>query len=225
MSAAMTTHATTFVPVPPPQPSSRKIVAVASVAMIARNVSQPMEMSQLNTPGSFWPTTPNGARLSTIVGADPRLPATATSPHATNETTTPTTATSAACTRDSPNPSTYVPYEMPNTDTLAANHGQNRSAGRAVRSDSSTISMPVTSMPALRTASSSLMRPPFSRSPAQRRTAAEDAPRTTPRPGPGPNRDQGRSSGPGAERPRLPSLLTLPPHRGDVPAVFPKGSP
>src|SRR3954468_8181942 len=31
---------------------------------------------------------------------------------------------------------------MPRTDTLAANHGQNRSRGRPLRSASSTISMP-----------------------------------------------------------------------------------
>jgi hypothetical protein len=36
---------------------------------------------------------------------------------------------------------------MPKTDTLAANHGQNRSLGWAVRSDSSMISMPVVSIP------------------------------------------------------------------------------
>ena len=34
---------------------------------------------------------------------------------------------------------------MPKTDTFAANHGQNRSRGRAVRSDSAMISMPVVS--------------------------------------------------------------------------------
>ena len=43
---------------------------------------------------------------------------------------------------------------MPNTDTLAANHGQNRSRGRAVRSDSSMISMPVVSTPSRRVCSS-----------------------------------------------------------------------
>lgn len=42
---------------------------------------------------------------------------------------------------------------MPKTETLAANHGQKRSRGRAVRSDSSMISMPVVSTPRRRTAS------------------------------------------------------------------------
>ncbi len=35
---------------------------------------------------------------------------------------------------------------MPNTDTLAANHGQNRSRGFAVRCDSGMISMPACSI-------------------------------------------------------------------------------
>src|SRR4051812_39565515 len=39
---------------------------------------------------------------------------------------------------------------MPKTDTLAANHGQNRSRGRAVRWDSEMISMPVVSTPSRR---------------------------------------------------------------------------
>ncbi|GAB2563575.1 hypothetical protein GCM10027033_20260 [Leucobacter ruminantium] len=34
---------------------------------------------------------------------------------------------------------------MPKTETFAANHGQKRSRGRAVRSDSGTISIPVRS--------------------------------------------------------------------------------
>ena len=36
---------------------------------------------------------------------------------------------------------------MPNTDTFAANQGQKRSLGEAVRSASSMISMPVVSTP------------------------------------------------------------------------------
>ena len=35
---------------------------------------------------------------------------------------------------------------MPNTEMFAANHGHTRSRGRAVRSDSAMISMPVVSM-------------------------------------------------------------------------------
>ncbi len=107
--AAMTAQATTFVAVPPPQPSSRRTVAVARVAVMARNVSQPIEISQLKTPGSFWPTTPNGARLRIIVGAEPRLPAIATRPQAANDTTTPRTVTSTACVSESPKPSTKLP--------------------------------------------------------------------------------------------------------------------
>src|SRR5659263_535945 len=53
---------------------------------------------------------------------------------------------------------------MPNTDTLAANHGQKRSEGFAARSDSSMISMPFISIwvrrcPASRVCMVSLMGP------------------------------------------------------------------
>jgi len=109
MSPAMTIIATTLTAVPLLQPSSRNTVAVASVAMIARNVSQPIEISQLKTPGSFWPTTPNGARDRIIVGAEPRLPAIATSPQAANETTMPIAATIVACQNEMPKPSTKLP--------------------------------------------------------------------------------------------------------------------
>src|SRR5690606_16641201 len=97
-------------------------------------------------PGTFCPCTPNAARESTIVGADPRLPAIAISPHSANETTMPMIETMVACQNDTPNPSTNEPYDRPNTDTFAANHGQNRSRGFAVRSDSGMISMPACSI-------------------------------------------------------------------------------
>ena len=102
MSAATTTVATTLVPVPPPQPRRSKIVAVASTARIDRNVSQPMETSHEMTPGTFCPSTPNAARLSIMVGAEPRLPAIAMSPHSRNETMMPTTATSTPCQNEIP---------------------------------------------------------------------------------------------------------------------------
>ena len=106
MSAATTTQATTLVPVPPPQPSCLKIVAVASVARIARKVSHPIEVSQEMTPGTFCPVTPKAARDRTMVGAEPRLPAIAISPQSRNDTTTPTTVTSTACQNEISNPST-----------------------------------------------------------------------------------------------------------------------
>ena len=92
--------------VPPPQPSWSKIVAVASTARIARKVSQPIETSHEMTPGTFCPLTPNAARDSTMVGAEPRLPAIAMIPQSANETTMPTTVTTTACQNEMPKPRT-----------------------------------------------------------------------------------------------------------------------
>ncbi len=61
------------------------------------------------TVGSLLPRTPNGALLSTIVGADPRLPAIATNPQSTNEMMIPATLTQSACQNEIPNPSTNDP--------------------------------------------------------------------------------------------------------------------
>ena len=99
------------------------------------------------TPGTFWPCTPNAARDRIIVGAEPRLPAMAMTPHRAKEMTTPMTVTTIACQKEMPKPRTNAAYEIPKTDTLAANHGQKRSRGAAVRSDSAMISMPVCSTP------------------------------------------------------------------------------
>ena len=79
-SAATTTSAMILVGVPLAQPSRSKTVAVARVARIVSTVSQPTVSIQEMTAGSRLPSTPNAARLSTSVGADPRLPATATKP-------------------------------------------------------------------------------------------------------------------------------------------------
>jgi hypothetical protein len=72
-------------------------------------VSQPTVSSQEITAGSLLPRTPNAARLSTMVGAEPRLPATAMKPHRRNETTIPTIPTHSACQNEIPNPSTNEP--------------------------------------------------------------------------------------------------------------------
>ena len=82
--AATTTSATIRTPSPEPQPMRSKTVAVASVAVIVRTVSQPTLISHEISAGSRLPRTPNAARESTIVGADPRLPANATKPHNRN---------------------------------------------------------------------------------------------------------------------------------------------
>src|SRR4051812_39482345 len=107
--AETTTSATTFVPVPPPQPSRVNTVAVASVASTTRTVSQPTVSSQDSAAVRRFPRTPNAARDSTMVGAEPRLPASATTPHSANDTTMPTTPTIAACQKETPNPSVNAP--------------------------------------------------------------------------------------------------------------------
>ena len=101
--------ATTLVPLPPPQPSCLNTVAVASVARMTSTVSQPTVSSQEIAAGSLLPLTPNAARLSTIVGAEPRLPATEMNPQARNDSTIPTTPTISACQNEMPKPSTNAP--------------------------------------------------------------------------------------------------------------------
>ena len=96
-SAATTSSATTLVAVPPPHPSRSKTVAVASVARIVSAVSQPTVSSQEIAVGSLLPRTPYAARESTIVGAEPRLPASATMPQSRNENRIPTTPATTAC--------------------------------------------------------------------------------------------------------------------------------
>ena len=104
MTAAVKAAARIFVVVPPPQPSRSKTVAVARVAMMARKVSQPIETSQETYPGTRWPVTPNAARESTIVGAEPRLPAIAMMPTSAKEIVMPIAATSTAWPKETPKP-------------------------------------------------------------------------------------------------------------------------
>ena len=120
-------------------------MAVASVARIVSAVSQPTVSSQEIAVGSLLPRTPNAARESTIVGAEPRLPASATMPQSRNENRIPTTPATTACQNEIPNPSVNAPYDSPSTETFAPNHGQNRSAGRPVRSASEITLMPLPS--------------------------------------------------------------------------------
>jgi hypothetical protein len=111
-------------------------------------VSQPTVSSQDSALGNRLPRTPNAARDSTIVGAEPRLPARATQPQSANETTTPTTPAITPCQKETPNPSTKAPYATPSTEMLAANHGQNRSAGLPLRSPSAMTLIPLRSIAA-----------------------------------------------------------------------------
>lgn len=108
-SAATRTSAITLVPVPPPVPSRPKTVAVAMVASAHSTVSQPTVSSQETTAGSRLPRTPYAARLSTIVGAEPRLPTTATKPQSRNEKTMPMTPAASACRKEMPKPSANAP--------------------------------------------------------------------------------------------------------------------
>ena len=95
--------------VPPLQPSWVNTVDVASVASETSTVSQPTVRIQDSTEGTRLPLTPNAARLSTSVGADPRLPAMATSPQSRNETTMPTIPATTACQNEMPKPKRNEP--------------------------------------------------------------------------------------------------------------------
>ena len=108
-SAATTSRAASLVPVPPPQPSRSKTVAVARVARIVSAVSQPTVSSQEIAVGSLLPRTPNAARESTIVGAEPRLPASATTPQSRNEKMMPITPAITACQNEIPKPRVNAP--------------------------------------------------------------------------------------------------------------------
>jgi hypothetical protein len=59
--------------------------------------------------GSRLPRTPNAARDSTIVGAEPRLPASATKPQSRNENRMPTIPASTAWAKEIPKPSANAP--------------------------------------------------------------------------------------------------------------------
>ena len=109
VSAPTTMSAMTSVLVPPPQPSLPKTVAVAIVARAISTVSQPTSRIQDKAAGSRLPRTPYAARLSTIVGAEPRLPPTAMNPHSRNENTIPSTPAISACQNEIPNPRAKEP--------------------------------------------------------------------------------------------------------------------
>ena len=79
-------------------------MAVARTASDVSAVSQPTESTQEMTAGSRLPRTPKAARVRIIVGAEPRLPATAMTPQRKNEITIPTIATIVACQKEMPNP-------------------------------------------------------------------------------------------------------------------------
>ena len=107
--ALTTMSAITLTPVPPPQPSRSNTVAVASVARMISTVSQPTVSSQEMSEGSLLPRTPNAARPSTMVGAEPRFPATAMKPQSRNDTMMPISPSATACQNETPKSSTNAP--------------------------------------------------------------------------------------------------------------------
>ena len=107
--AATTSRATTLVAVPPLQPSWVNTVDVARVASETRTVSQPTVSTHDSTEGTRLPLTPKAARLSTSVGAEPRLPAIAMKPQSRNETTIPMTPATVACQNEMPKPKRNEP--------------------------------------------------------------------------------------------------------------------
>src|SRR5271154_5807688 len=109
INAAMMIIDTILTPSPPPQCSAVKTVDVASTAMTVRTVSQPTQSSHEMNDGRRLPRTPYAARLSTIVGAEPRLPAVAMMPQRTKLTMMPISATISACQNEMPKPRMYAP--------------------------------------------------------------------------------------------------------------------
>ena len=106
MSTVMIRKAITLVPVPALQCSCANTVAVASVASTVSTISQPTLRIHDTRAGSLLPCTPNAARDSTSVGADPRLPATAMKPTSRNDTTMPMNPARHACQNETPPSST-----------------------------------------------------------------------------------------------------------------------
>ena len=94
---------------PPPQPSRSKHGGGREHGQEVSTVSQPTVSTQESRDGSRLPRTPNAARLSTMVGAEPRLPARATKPQSRNEMTMPTTPATTAWANETPKPSRNEP--------------------------------------------------------------------------------------------------------------------
>ena len=124
------------------QPRAWSTVAEARVAETHRTVSQPTVRIHDSAADSRLPLYPKAARDRARVGALPRLPRTAMTPHRKNDRRTPTLPATTACQKDRPNPRTQAPQDSPRTEMLAANQGMNRSLGRPLRSDSAMMSRP-----------------------------------------------------------------------------------
>ncbi len=84
-------------------------MAVAIVARMISTVSQPTVSTQEMSDGSLLPRTPKAARPRTMVGAEPRLPATAMNPQSRKETMMPISPSATACQNETPKSSTKAP--------------------------------------------------------------------------------------------------------------------
>src|SRR6478609_4746473 len=88
-------------------------VMTVCIRMMRSNPKTPPAMMSAATTTSATtctpvpPPQPSAARDSTIVGADPRLPASATIPQSRNENTMPTTLATTAWVKDTPKSSTH----------------------------------------------------------------------------------------------------------------------
>src|SRR5664279_1488676 len=85
-------------------PSSPTTVEIAKTESTVSTVSQPTVSSHEITDTSRLPLTPNAARLSTMVGAEPRRPASEMKPQNRNEIVMPMMATIVACQNEMPKP-------------------------------------------------------------------------------------------------------------------------
>jgi hypothetical protein len=111
-------------------------------------VSQPTVSSQDSAAAAGCRCTPNAARDSTIVGADPRLPASAITPHSANETTMPDDAGDHRPARTRPERQRERAVADAQHEMFDANQGQNSDRGRPERALSGTTSMPISLDPA-----------------------------------------------------------------------------
>lgn len=94
---------------PDPQPSFSMVEDAASTAVVVRDISHPSVAIQDMAAGTFAPSTPKMARVRTMVGALPRLPAMEMMPTSRNEMTTPAMVVNVACQKEMPNPSAQAP--------------------------------------------------------------------------------------------------------------------
>lgn len=127
---------------PEPHPSFSMADEEARTAVVDREISHPNVAIHDMAAGTLAPSTPKMARVSTMVGALPRLPAIEMMPTSKKEMTTPAMVVTVACQKEMPKPKAQAPYDMAKTEMLAENQGQKRLDGLPLRSDSAMVSIP-----------------------------------------------------------------------------------